>query len=504
MASRCGLAILVLKLAIVRQNSGVVAAPLHSSAIPSEAGPASVDPRLRRALSEASDAARAGDHHVRTASVVYDSMPKNEHGRLTPESVMYIMDRVLSQQSGLSLDTGNASTHPLTFLVRERLERVGGGLGYSLSDVVGMVATLESLVDVYLRWLLNLAYDESGVQVKGRPLNFAELMQVMEMYVVGYLHGHTASAGIQKVAEGSTVGLMWAAVKQSLDRVSRIGLPDASTAEYGFETVWALAKEATVEVAHVKQAECSRIEGVLLDLEEEQTGRLHLADFQQLVANEDTRHLGRTIEHMRSDGILDESDKRQPKVIISNYMASRSHCIAKSGLTCICCPTACMHVLNQIEESVGRDAVAPADIVHIVEELPVLLPGVQDDLLSPSLMRKLNDQARLHGGRVSIHGESFSHWLHLLSPRSCAFPTAAVNAHHTQSCDESQPQEISGRLAVEEKIFDRELISPASHVTSAPETKAINTLYSVLVVASVAVLAVGLRDRSSRGSRKLS
>eukprot|EP00927_Polykrikos_kofoidii_P078438 TRINITY_DN75258_c0_g1_i1.p1 TRINITY_DN75258_c0_g1~~TRINITY_DN75258_c0_g1_i1.p1 ORF type:complete len:524 (-),score=71.66 TRINITY_DN75258_c0_g1_i1:122-1603(-) len=489
--------------AALHWSCGVVASSLSSGHV-AQSVVTEVDPALRRALLDAFDAPTTGEHLESAVAPIFQAMPKNEHGRLTSDSVWYVLNRVVSQEHGFSLGDGKGTGQQLSLLLRERLDCDAGRSGCTLGDVVMMAAIVEGLVNVYLRWLLKLSYNETGVPISGHPLSFSELTRVMEMYMAGFLQGHTAaSVRIPEMALASKEVHLWETVKEALNLAERDGSQGSKATEYDFKTVEELAKQASAWAGRAYHVECATMEAMLLDLEVQQTGTLPLADFQQVVANEDTRQFAGTIEQMRSESVLDESDERLPTVSIPNYMASRSNCIARSGLTSICCPEACTHIVSQLEASIKKDKATPDEIVHVVEELPMPLPGVHDGLLSPSLLRSLNDQARLHGGRMSIHGAPFSHWLHLLSPSACGVPAGVVGTGRSHS-SERLDRDVAGRVSVEEDIFASKHDPLVSATTSkrATGTTMSMTLYSIVVVGAVAVLAVGLRQRSSSSSKK--
>merc|ERR1719343_656307 len=72
--------------------------------------------------------------------------------------------------------------------------------------------------------------------------------------------------------------------------------------------------------------ECLKLKNKLLDIENQGTGRVLLSTFYSNALN-GTWEFSESIEYLRNQGALDETNPDRPSVVIPNYINSRANCI---------------------------------------------------------------------------------------------------------------------------------------------------------------------------------
>ena len=77
--------------------------------------------------------------------------------------------------------------------------------------------------------------------------------------------------------------------------------------------------------------------------------------------------------------------------------------------------------MTTLEHNIGRPATEPERIMQVVSALP---PDTIDALrVIPEVqLRRLEETAKQHGGKVPLHGRLFAQWMHHAYPRECPYP----------------------------------------------------------------------------------
>merc|ERR1719277_492235 len=80
--------------------------------------------------------------------------------------------------------------------------------------------------------------------------------------------------------------------------------------------------------------------------------------------------------------------------------------------------------MGHLERNVAGPTAEPNQIVELVSSLPSDTMATPRNL-SAALLRRLNEVAAHHSGRVPLHGRLFAQWMHHAYPRECPFPHEA-------------------------------------------------------------------------------
>merc|ERR1719407_119185 len=109
---------------------------------------------------------------------------------------------------------------------------------------------------------------------------------------------------------------------------------------------------------------------MLVKYDVHQTGRVKVSDVYRSTVEGAWQFLEPT-QFLRQNGALDESSASLgPQVIIANYIAGMSNCIASSPYYSICCLNDCDQVFQHIEALIPAPAAPVSKLIQAVEALP--------------------------------------------------------------------------------------------------------------------------------------
>lgn len=169
--------------------------------------------------------------------------------------------------------------------------------------------------------------------------------------------------------------------------------------------------------------ECRNLKRGLMEREGKVPGRVPLSAF--FKKDLDGNFLfTESVQYLRQSGALDETDPNRPSVMIPNYLTSPSNCLTSSSFYSVCCRDECESLMAHLEGQIGAPTATSGQIAALAAALPsdtIEAPRV----LSAPLVRRLEDIAKNHQGRIPLHGRLFAQWMHHAYPRECPFPHLA-------------------------------------------------------------------------------
>merc|ERR1719469_679334 len=169
-----------------------------------------------------------------------------------------------------------------------------------------------------------------------------------------------------------------------------------------------------------QNSDCRGIKEALMDLDPDGSGRVALGRFYSKPATGKYR-FSESTEYLQQIGALDETGWR-PKVLIANYVAGPSNCIASSEYYSVCCLSDCEGLMNAVEAQIQAPTASPDQLLNLVSNLSS--PSVDAPRqLQPGLVQKLHSIAARNGGAVPLHGRLFAQWLHHAFPNDCPYPS---------------------------------------------------------------------------------
>jgi len=159
-----------------------------------------------------------------------------------------------------------------------------------------------------------------------------------------------------------------------------------------------------------------------------------------------------SVEYLRNQGALDETDPNHPTVVIPNYLNSRMNCLTASDFYAVCCLNECDEILGKVEQRIGLPSVEPKRIAEVVSHIQSDTVDAPRNL-SVALAGRLQEIADCNrDGLVPIHGRLFSQWMHHAYPRECPFP------HVAGSVKPMYPEEYASQVGIDNLEVTRDVM----------------------------------------------
>jgi len=403
-----------------------------------------VEQTLLEELATARDSLRIAEIQ-RELKPMYDTLPKNEQGQLEPSTVRYALHRYFVQKhswhvKGFSPSVASSTNSSSAAIVAELaptfiqtlLEKQLHHSGMQLQDLAVFASTLSDLI--YNEGVRNLhaVYEVLNLE-GGSELGLADFNRALR----GYLALTVVGMGVE-LEEARNLGpleiearevyqeyddlLVWVEdtrlTRKFNERHQRN--PFRQRAGVSPEEADALMHDLYHKFGALQNFECAAQQQKLVQLEYTGTGRVSLANFYGDTENA----LRESVDYLRNQGSLDESNVNRISVVIPNYMSSPSRCMPFSSFFLVCCPDNCESVMARIEEVVAEPSAEPKRIAEIVSNLPSTTQDAPRNL-STTLLNRLDAIAARHQGRVPLHGRLFMQWLHHAYPHDCPYPHEA-------------------------------------------------------------------------------
>jgi len=187
-----------------------------------------------------------------------------------------------------------------------------------------------------------------------------------------------------------------------------------------FDTSVAFVQELGHKFGSFQNLECKEVKNKLVEMEYQGSGRIHLSRFYAGGVNGDWT-FSESVAYLRNLGVLDETIPGKPRVVISNYMTSRTNCLSTSGFYSVCCSDECEGLMQHLEREIAAPSAVPSRIAESVSRMHSDTVDAPRNL-STTLLMRLNEIASHHAGVVPLHGRLFAQWMHHAYPRECPFP----------------------------------------------------------------------------------
>lgn len=379
---------------------------------------------------------------------IYLALDKNENGYLGQAAVRYALHRYFVQRHGWflkGLEPGASSWNESTpteiledrvpSYVLKLFEDRLGARGLSLRELAVLAATFEHLAHDEAVSRLGDVYHSHQMSME---LPNAESMveEAIDTYMMGYVLG-TDFHGLNPQRLKQIVHKAYPSWSDTEIFLRDVRFNDAfamrnsanpfQKGQYTFRDAVRVIESVSDQYGRFQDAECKAMKEVLVSLEDHGTGRVRLSNFYKKAAG-GAWQFTESVSALREVGALDETDPSNLRVIIANYISSPSNCLASSNFFTTCCMDECEPILGEIEQKIGAPRAQPHEIMAIASDIDS--PTVESPRnLSASLVRRLNEVADSHGGKVPLHGRLFAQWLHHAFPRECPYPQV-LNAHN--------------------------------------------------------------------------
>lgn len=370
----------------------------------------------------------------------FQALPKNSAGRLAPAAVRYIVHGYFAKEHGWLIkglephghaQTDVAEVHEISILqekvpllVEGLLEARQANRGLALSDVIAMIGALEQLMFDESVTLLEAAYHLNGLAVD-EEISQVTLHRVLQSYIVLFDQGSQANFDDADLHQSMLSGRRAEIDEFEHDIVLNWEYARRGTVnpfvprKYSFQHAIEVMEHVAADYGKWQNDECRGMKSHLSELDAEGNGRVPLGIF--YAQPEGAYQFSESSDYLRQIGALDESSSSKPQVLIANYLAGPSNCIASSSYYSVCCLSECDHIFNEFEHHILAPAASP-------EKLLGLAQNMSDAALLPGLSEKLYAIAAQNGGEVPLHGRLFAQWLHFAFPYECPFPSVLESA----------------------------------------------------------------------------
>jgi len=406
---------------------------------------------LEGAMGSGTWAARAAEIE-RKMSKTFQALPKNDNGRLNPATVRYMVHNYFQKEHGWLIEglepTGaraNASDVHSAHIIQNKapaileaiLEDRQGDRGLALQDTVAMIAALEHLIFDESVVLLERAYALNNMH-PGDMLDEIGLHEVLRSYLLLFRQGKSANlydANLhQSIKSRYSTRSGWVDivnyeqdVQHDYDFNAKMKTNPFVERKYSFEEASQMVINLAEGYGKWQNADCRDMKEHLMTLDKRGNGRIPLDTFYKTDAGS-AYEFTESREYLREVGALDESLKGNPSVLIANYLAGPSNCIASNSYYSVCCLSECEHLMNDIEEHTKGPTASPQHLLTLLSNMSSTTVDAPRTF-SPDMINRLGQIADQNAeGTVPIHGRMFGQWLHYAFPHECPMPLTAQTA----------------------------------------------------------------------------
>jgi len=419
---------------------------------------------------------------------MFQALPKNEYEKLGHSSVRYMLHRFFVEQHGWFIDglfsegaalNASSPSHMLKDRVPRFVEGVFekrlGGRGFGIHEMAVLVAVVEDSVHQEAQSQLKKTYQALDLPLSTN-LDKEQVDLVIESYMSGFvLNTNMSSVSmkdlLQQRKEMPLYYPTWMRAQAFFTNVREKHIAGRQTVS--FEEISRIVGELVNTFGTFHGKMCQGLKQTLTGLQQKgSAGCVNLPDFYAKGLKADTNWLFiESPEYMRTIGVLDESNPASPRLLTANYINSPTNCLQPTGYYMVCCHNECDDILGQLERQVAAPSATPMEIIAAFKALPGIAGTLRGSKLPPALVRRLEEVAEHHGGRVPIHGRLFAQWLHHVHPNECPYPHLSGKKHPQWMEDfEEETGKVSQLTSEQMASF----VQNASHTPAPRPAKTLN------------------------------
>jgi hypothetical protein len=381
----------------------------------------------------------------------FQALPKNEYGRLAPKTVRYIVHNYFAKEHGWLIEglepagmrANTSDVHSASIiqnkapaLLEALLEERQNDRGLTLQDSVAMVAALEHLIFDESIILLENAYHLNALNPT-EELDEANLHEVLRSYLLLFRQGSDANladgAYHRALKSRYSTKAGWHEIvdyeldiQQNYEFNVQHKVNPFKSRTYSFTEASNMVINLAENYGKWQNADCVDMKEHLMSMDTKGTGRIPLDTFyksDQGSAYEFTE----SIEYLRAAGALDESLQGNPGVLVANYLAGPSNCIASNPFYSVCCLNECEKLMNEIEEHVKGPSASAHHLLGLLQNMSSSTVEAPRQF-SDEMTGRLNQIAEQNAGTIPVHGRLFAQWLHYAFPYECPMPASSQHA----------------------------------------------------------------------------
>jgi len=428
-------------------------------------------------LSELASTFRPGTPHDHVLKLeaelhpMYSVVPQGRDGTLNHAVVRYVLHRFFAQKygwfiRGLEPGTENVAKPPkeqelqgsqntqewVPSYVQSFLEQLQGDRGISLRELAIIAGTLEDLIHKEAVARLRQGYD-ALLLTPEVPLDEQRARQALEIYMMIYmLGGNFTLKGPAQVMHAHDLFTKkvkdWGASQEWMHAIQMELFPDSAQTPLHFNDTARVVEEVGRRYGVYNDQECGKLKSELLSIESKKAGRVRLTEFYKKGLT-GVFEFNEKVEYLRAIGVLDESDPKQPYVIVPNYVSARPNCLVASSFYAVCCRNECEELMATLERKLSSGIAKPAQILDIISNLASATVSAEREI-SAGMAQHLESIAAANGGLVPLHGRLFAQWMHHVYPRECPHP------HKSGTTSPQTPDEWMEMTGQTESLLSKE------------------------------------------------
>lgn len=417
---------------------------------------------------------------------VYRALPHSQDGRLEASAVQYLLHRYFIDRYGWFVPGSGrqlAANETLPYLLigegrlADSLSQRLGKRGLSLPEVAILAAAVEALASEEAEERLRASYRLAGLSPHEEHASEREVSRIIELnlalVMIGLDYDLITEAEIyETLAEIHEPVPQWDEVFKWTKGLRAEHLAAAPEMRGSFQGLLRVFQTMHARYAHWADKECLNVKRNLATYAAPGTGRVPLDTFYEADLAGGWQ-ADDSVKELRLMGALDETDRRQPSVVVPNYFDTPANCDDSSRYYSVCCISECEALMKHLEHELGTPRAPPQQIVSVVERLPSATVEAPRKL-SGQLVRRLDSIAAIYDGHAKLHGRLFRQWMHHVYPMECPFPflesgpqpnnsaVAEVAEPHIDEVAPAQPVEAEGEVpevvALEIPWFDEEVV----------------------------------------------
>merc|ERR1719424_1405481 len=380
-------------------------------------------------------------------------MPKNSDGSVTLPLAFHILHRLFSQRgwhitgleqsgdwhSGGGKQEPNASiksTNWLPHFLHGFLAELKDGKGIHLRELAILATSLQDVIDKEYSYYLSKTIHMSGSGFK-KKFDTKTSDEVIESYLMNHIGGRNSASNQNgfihmRWDKANFVDQRkdWNETMQWMQGIRESMQPTGTQVDLGNLT--SIVRVVNEKYGDLKEKQCHALKSELLAVESEKVGRIRLSEFYKLsldamLEKQSISKFNEQQDYLQALGAIDDSDPKDPYVIIPNYITSTPLCNPVSDYYTVCCQNQCDAFMGTLEGAIKNEFASPEELLRLVSQMASDTVEAPRNL-SLDLTKRLHAIAVVHKGIVPLHGRAFSQWMHHAFPRECPFPHAAGQA----------------------------------------------------------------------------
>eukprot|EP00929_Paragymnodinium_shiwhaense_P013887 TRINITY_DN121734_c0_g1_i1.p1 TRINITY_DN121734_c0_g1~~TRINITY_DN121734_c0_g1_i1.p1 ORF type:complete len:460 (+),score=143.16 TRINITY_DN121734_c0_g1_i1:77-1456(+) len=376
----------------------------------------------------------------------FEAFPKNRQNKVPMQAIHSLVRGYFAEQHGwlfrsFEFTSANATELQASQILKDKAPALVSALreaerldlGLSLSEVVATVSALEDMVLEESVALLPSIYKLLGF-AESDSLDKQQLDEVLTSYLLVFREG--SRRNLTDVRRHGLTRTMAQQQKADWDRFLSFGRESVKRAgyksPYSMDAASKVVKDMALMYGKWQNTECTEMKETLLSLEDDGTGRVSLERFY-----DQPKHAHYTftepVEYLRQAGVLEELEGGVQKVLVANYLAGSSNCIASSQYVSVCCLSECEQLFSELQARVQGSEVPLQNLLDAVAGIASSTVDAPRQLRE-ELVEKAREMTKHHMGLVPLHSADFKRWFHSAFPNECPVPTAieaaAEDAEH--------------------------------------------------------------------------